>query len=151
MKPSTIAAICCLLGGWLLIGGGDSGGDERQPVGDILEQCYVADRAAKIELLREWATVEGSDEQRADWWNERQDAARQKVFSPWLDELAKAARGADSYSRAKCHEYARDTYNSRIMAEKFVALYEKILSGERLHDTPPRLKPDHRTRKLPWN
>lgn len=67
------------------------------------------------------------------------------------DELAEAARGADSYSRAKCHEYARDTYNSRIMAEKFVALYGKILSGERLHDTPPRLKPDHRTRKLPWN
>ncbi len=89
MKPSQIAAICCLLGGWLLIG--DKTPGTEPDASDVLGKCYVADRASKIELLREWATIEGSDDQRAEWWNERQDAARQKVFSPWLDLLAEAA------------------------------------------------------------
>lgn len=89
MSRSTTAAICCVLGGCLLLFGNTAGPIDSAT--DVLSQCYKADRASKARLLREWATIEGSDDQRGDWWNEQQDEATQEDFGPWLDLLAEAA------------------------------------------------------------
>ncbi|MFP4288931.1 MAG: glycosyltransferase [Bacteroidales bacterium] len=54
-------------------------------------------------------------------------------------ELAEAALNADQYSRKTCHEYARDVFNSKNMADKFLDMYHTVLNGETLNNTPPRL------------
>lgn len=36
------------------------------------------------------------------------------------------------YSPKLCHEYARDKFNSRVMAEEYLQKYEKVLNGEYL-------------------
>ena len=66
------------------------------------------------------------------------------------NELAKAVRNSENYSRRRCHEYARDLFNSGQMADGFIALYERVLNGEMLHTQAPKLKPEHNVRKLPW-
>jgi len=38
-------------------------------------------------------------------------------------DLVEAIAHVDSYDRKKCHEYARDVFNSRVMAEKYYAKY----------------------------
>ena len=42
-----------------------------------------------------------------------------------------------SYSPHKCHEYARDLFNSKVMALKYLGLYEKVLNGETLNKVQP--------------
>lgn len=46
-----------------------------------------------------------------------------------------------AYSPRICHEYARDLFNSRRMAERYVTLYEKVLNGEYLNPVPPQQIP----------
>jgi hypothetical protein len=70
-----------------------------QPVGptfdDTLQQVYQADRALKVELLREMAgktwEAESDDAYRAqvrDWWNENHERGRVTTWQPFADELA---------------------------------------------------------------
>lgn len=66
------------------------------------------------------------------------------------DELAEAVRNSDSFSRVRCHEYARDMHNSSLMTDQFITLYERVLNGESLNAERPRLKEEHHTPKLPW-
>lgn len=40
------------------------------------------------------------------------------------------------YDAKVCHEYACDLFNSRLMAERYVALYEKVLNGQPLNTQP---------------
>ena len=72
------------------------------------------------------------------------------VLSDSSDELARAVMEVDSFSRKRCHEYARDNFNSGVMANGYLSIYERVLNGEKLHDKPPQLRPEHATKKLPF-
>lgn len=66
-------------------------------------------------------------------------------------ELALAIENVDDYSRKRCHEYARDQFNSAIMAKKYLALYDRVMKGEQLNETQPTLINTTEQRKLPWS
>ena len=55
---------------------------------------------------------------------------------------------SDSYSPQICHEYARDLFNSGVMAEAYLKKYEQVLNGDILCPTPPVCKDIKRN--LPW-
>lgn len=63
-------------------------------------------------------------------------------------ELASAV-GSMRFNRRHCYEYVRDTYNARVMAERYVQIYERVLNGEKLNPTRPELI-DRNVNKLPW-
>lgn len=48
-----------------------------------------------------------------------------------------------------CHEYARDLFNSKVMADAYVLLYEKVLNGETLNKTIPQVF-HQETKYLDW-
>lgn len=54
-------------------------------------------------------------------------------------ELADALKQAGEYSRERCHEYARDCFNSRVMAREYLKRYERVTNGELLNSEHPRL------------
>jgi glycosyltransferase involved in cell wall biosynthesis len=54
-------------------------------------------------------------------------------------ELLEAVKNADSFDRAKCHEYAREYFSASRMAEEYLTLYEKVLNGNSLHAQPPTM------------
>jgi glycosyltransferase involved in cell wall biosynthesis len=64
------------------------------------------------------------------------------------EELAYAIRHA-AFDRKTCHEYARDRFNARVMAEEYLTRYERVLNGEFLNPTPPRALKPHDW-PLPW-
>lgn len=53
-----------------------------------------------------------------------------------------------TYNPRVCHEYARDLFNSRLMAERYVALYEKVMHGEFLNPVAPQQVPS--TEPIIW-
>jgi glycosyltransferase involved in cell wall biosynthesis len=57
-------------------------------------------------------------------------------------ELAYALKNAGDFSAVACHEYASLGFNATVMTNNYLALYEKILNGETLHDTNPFLPED---------
>ena len=92
MNRQSIAAICCLAGGWLLLGGKLPTPEPDKPVAeDVLSKCYEADRKTKVFLIREMASKEFPNDQRqAEWWNEQIDEARQRDFQPFVDAVSEA-------------------------------------------------------------
>ncbi len=56
-----------------------------------------------------------------------------------LSDLIYAAAHLEHYDRIHCHQYARDTFNSQKMAEKYLFYYNKILNGENINKQKPRL------------
>ena len=93
MKQSTVAAICCLLGGWLLLSGGD-GVIPGPTTDDILGECYEADRASTVAILRDMAGREfASNDAAGDFWNEQATAKRIEDFTPKTDAVAEAIFG----------------------------------------------------------
>lgn len=66
------------------------------------------------------------------------------------NELIDAVKQSDSYNRKTCHEYARDNFNSRKMALDYIKKYEKVLNGEKLNKTKPKLIKKQTERFLPW-
>lgn len=53
------------------------------------------------------------------------------------------------YAPQICHEYARDKFNSKIMAEEYLKKYEKVLNGQKLiSEFAPRAEGDYA--HLPW-
>jgi glycosyltransferase involved in cell wall biosynthesis len=54
-------------------------------------------------------------------------------------ELARAVQQADQFSRRRCHEYARDCFNSKVMALEYLKRYERVMNGEHLNSQHPRL------------
>lgn len=52
------------------------------------------------------------------------------LFSDDLETLAEAASHPERFHREDARKYAEDHFDSRIMAKKYLALYEKILSSQ---------------------
>lgn len=52
-------------------------------------------------------------------------------------EMIRHIRDEYSYNPTLCHEYARDLFNSRIMAEKYMEKYEIVMNGIALNPTTP--------------
>lgn len=48
-------------------------------------------------------------------------------------ELRERMAAWADYSPRRCHEYARDLFNARLMAERYLACYEKVLAGKLLN------------------
>jgi glycosyltransferase involved in cell wall biosynthesis len=65
-------------------------------------------------------------------------------------ELASAVQEADQFSRERCHEYARDRFNSRVMAQEYLKKYEKVINGEFLNSEHPRVVKVQEERFLPF-
>ncbi len=63
-------------------------------------------------------------------------------------DLARAVKTMQFDAR-RCHDYVRDTYNSAVMAEAYVKIYERVLNGEKLNPHRPELI-DREVNKLPW-
>lgn len=63
-------------------------------------------------------------------------------------EMIQALSRAGTFSPHKCNEYAREYFNSRWMAERYVAAYERILNNEALNT--PANAPFIDPRELPW-
>ena len=53
------------------------------------------------------------------------------------DEMIDALRNVQQFDRKRCHEYARDTYNSAAMARDYQACYERVMNGEALNPAEP--------------
>ena len=53
------------------------------------------------------------------------------------------------YSPKVCHEYARDLFNSSVMAEAYLKKYETVLNGEPLNKEVPHIIDI--ARRLPWD
>lgn len=66
-------------------------------------------------------------------------------------ELIEALKNVDGYSREKCHEYARDMFNSKKMAESYLNKFEKVLNGEKLNPGKPELIETQETKFLDWH
>lgn len=66
------------------------------------------------------------------------------------DELAAAILQVDDYSRQRCHEYARDEFNSKKMAAEYFKKYEKVIAGENLNSSPPKLAKAQEEKWLKW-
>ncbi|WP_298300985.1 glycosyltransferase [Hydrotalea sp.] len=66
-------------------------------------------------------------------------------------ELSKAIEDSESYSRTRCHEYARDVFNAEKMAEAYVEKYEKVMNGEQLNMRPPQLLSIQNEKFLSWH
>ncbi len=54
-----------------------------------------------------------------------------------------------NYSPRLCHEYARDKFNSKVMAMEYLKKYEKVLNGETLNTASPCALPQ--TKPTVWN
>jgi hypothetical protein len=52
-------------------------------------------------------------------------------------ELARRLAEAESFDRRTIHQYAADTFSVERMTDAYVALYQRILAGERLHEEAP--------------
>lgn len=76
----------------MLLGGNVPGTDPKPtPAVDVLSQCYEADRATKVGLIREMATKEFPNPQaQVDWWNESVETARKSDFQPFIDAVSEA-------------------------------------------------------------
>lgn len=63
-------------------------------------------------------------------------------------DMVNAIRNAD-FSPKICHEYARDTFNSRRMAEGYLSKYEIVMNGKMLNSTVPQQVTEQT--KTVWN
>ncbi len=66
------------------------------------------------------------------------------------ERLSEAVENVDHYSRVTCHEYARDIFNSKKMAEQYLKKYWLVLNGEQLNRLPPKLKKIQSEKFLEW-
>lgn len=65
-------------------------------------------------------------------------------------DLADAIENSSVFSKEKCHEYARNNFNSKKMALKYMDKYEQVISGRNLHTETPSLKRKQTERYLPF-
>ncbi|WP_289056022.1 glycosyltransferase [Carboxylicivirga marina] len=67
------------------------------------------------------------------------------------DELAQAVKDIDAYSKHRCHEYAQEVFNAKVMTQHYLKLYEKVLNGETLNKKEPQLVNVQPSKHLPFN
>lgn len=65
-------------------------------------------------------------------------------------ELTEAVKNINSFSRKRCHEYARDLFNSKQMALEYLKKFEIVLNGGSLNPNPPPIPPQPTEKFLPW-
>lgn len=65
-------------------------------------------------------------------------------------ELTQALENAASFSHQKCHDYARENFNAKKMAIRYVEKYESVLNGHTLNSSPPKLKQVQAQKFLDW-
>jgi glycosyltransferase involved in cell wall biosynthesis len=59
------------------------------------------------------------------------------VLSDRFDELVDAVRHVEGLSRVRCHEWVQEHFTARIMAARYVKLYERVVAGESLNRVTP--------------
>lgn len=57
-------------------------------------------------------------------------------------DMIRHIRDGYHYNPAQCHDYARELFNSRVMAERYIEKYEKVMNGEYLNPTVPHARTD---------
>ena len=67
------------------------------------------------------------------------------------NELIDAVKNIDSYSRKVCNEYVMDNFTVNKMALQYLLLYEKVMNGQQLNATAPKLKVVQTAKFLPFN
>ncbi len=67
-----------------------------------------------------------------------------------VSELVEAIAHSESFSKNRCHEYAKEEFNSRKMALAYIMKYEKVLNGEKLNPTSLKLEWKQEDKFLPW-
>ncbi len=55
-------------------------------------------------------------------------------------ELTLALGNAGDFSKKHCHEYAGDLFNAKLMADRYLLKYEKVMRGEVLNAEAPQLR-----------
>lgn len=88
LVPVLLCAACAFAGGLI---GYDVAPEIARPAQDFLDECYQADRASKVRILRECETREFStDTAKADWMNKEIEAARKTDFATFSEQAAQA-------------------------------------------------------------
>ena len=59
------------------------------------------------------------------------------ILSNSMKELREAFQHIDSFNRKRCHEYVVSKFSSKIMAENYLKLYERILRGDKINYVAP--------------
>ncbi len=72
-------------------------------------------------------------------------------LSTQADELANAIVHASDFNKENCHAYARDVFDSKSMALKYLTAYESVLNGHNLHEKAPQQMESNPPKFLPWN
>lgn len=57
-----------------------------------------------------------------------------------ISELTENFNEINSFNRKNCHEYVAENFNSKVMAENYLNLYEKILNDEKINKNKPQFK-----------
>ena len=62
------------------------------------------------------------------------------ISSNNMNTLVDGIKDAERFSKKICHQYAADNFNATVMANNYLALYQKVLNGESIHTTNPCFK-----------
>lgn len=60
--------------------------------------------------------------------------------------MVEMLKNIGQFSRKRCHEYAQEMFNHIIMSKNYLIHYEKVLNGQDLHETEPKV-----AQNLPYN
>jgi len=66
-------------------------------------------------------------------------------------DLVNAVKDSGSFSARRCHEFAQDNFNSKVMTLDYIEKYHRVLSGETLNPSKPMLLMLQETKFLEWN
>tara|TARA_B100001093_G_scaffold449027_1_gene454982 strand:- start:152 stop:1147 length:996 start_codon:yes stop_codon:yes gene_type:complete len=69
-------------------------------------------------------------------------------LSNQANQLMAAMADADRFDKARLHQYARDCFNSDLMARRYLDYYERVLNGETCNKRQPQLQPAYTQRYL---
>ena len=59
------------------------------------------------------------------------------VLADSESELARRLADVGQFDRHRCHQYVCDEFSAGLMTKRYLALYERVLNGESLHDHEP--------------
>ncbi|QVY65503.1 glycosyltransferase [Polaribacter sp. Q13] len=65
-------------------------------------------------------------------------------------DLASSIENYSNFSRKKCHEYAQDVFNAKVMALAYLEKYELVLNNKKLNLTPPHKNAVIEPKFLDW-
>ena len=71
------------------------------------------------------------------------------VLADSESELARRLADIGHFDRRRCHQYACDEFSAELMTRRYLALYERVLNGESLHDREPVVSHSSDPKPLP--